>query len=206
MSSTNEQAIEGKKLTAGCLFTQLPLKHSYFVGNKLEEGERKTGSVGDAPSQPLKASAAFQFCISHFSQQESCSSSAAQNHPSQLTPWQTPGCRVPGGSTVFVSGEEGNIWQQMPEAACVSHLPSREPAHGAALFGVDTSTGYKALGQQQDRWPQRPYSLRTGRHKDYRAAFHPSRLSCTPNARKALVRAPLLPPHFYSSIIVSDML
>lgn len=61
---------------------------------------------------------------------------------------------MPGGSTVFVSGEEGNIWQQMPEAACVSHLPSREPAHGAALFGVDTSTGYKALGQQQDRWPQ----------------------------------------------------
>lgn len=43
MSSTNEQAIEGKKLTAGCLFTQLPLKHSYFVWNKLEKGEGKTG-------------------------------------------------------------------------------------------------------------------------------------------------------------------
>lgn len=45
MSSTNEQAIEGKKLTAGCLFTQLPLKHSYFVWNKLEKGEGKTGML-----------------------------------------------------------------------------------------------------------------------------------------------------------------
>lgn len=45
MSSTNEQAIEGKKLTAGCLFTQLPLKHSYFVWNKPEKERQANGEM-----------------------------------------------------------------------------------------------------------------------------------------------------------------
>lgn len=68
MSPTNEKAIEGKKLTAGCLFTQLPLKHSYFVWNKLEKAEGKTGWAGDAPSKLLKAQG-FRFLSSHFSQE-----------------------------------------------------------------------------------------------------------------------------------------
>lgn len=90
MSSTNEQAIEGKELTAGCLFTQLPLKHSYFVWNKLQKGEGKT-RLSQGCSQPaFKGSGKVSVPQLPFQ-----SRPASQNHSIKQTLWQVGVCRVP---------------------------------------------------------------------------------------------------------------